>query len=30
MRTPYGWRMVMHHASPAPVPAATAPSGPLH
>ena len=30
MRTPYGWRMVMHHASPAPVVAATAPAGPLH
>jgi ketosteroid isomerase-like protein len=31
MRTPYGWRMVMHHASPAPAAAAAAaPAGPLH
>jgi ketosteroid isomerase-like protein len=30
MRTPYGWRMVMHHASPAPVVPAAAPTGPLH
>jgi ketosteroid isomerase-like protein len=30
MRTPYGWRMVMHHASPAPVIPTTAPAGPLH
>src|SRR5512140_3511702 len=30
LRTPYGWRMVMHHASPAPSVASTAPSGPLH
>jgi ketosteroid isomerase-like protein len=30
LRTPYGWRMVMHHASPTPaVPAAEA-TGPLH
>ena len=30
LRTPYGWRMVMHHASPAPaVPMAEA-VGPLH
>jgi ketosteroid isomerase-like protein len=30
LRTPYGWRMVMHHASPMPaVPAAEA-VGPLH
>ncbi len=30
MRTPYGWRMVIHHASPAPVVTTPAPSGPLH
>jgi ketosteroid isomerase-like protein len=30
MRTPSGWRMVCHHASPAPPVAASAPSGPLH
>ena len=30
MRTPYGWRMVMHHASPAPAAASTPPAGPLH
>jgi len=30
LRTPYGWRMVMHHASPAPAVASTAPAGPLH
>jgi ketosteroid isomerase-like protein len=30
LRTPSGWRMVMHHASPAPTIAAGAPSGPLH
>ena len=30
MRTPYGWRMVMHHASPAPAVPTTAPAGPLH
>jgi ketosteroid isomerase-like protein len=30
LRTPYGWRMVMHHASTAPVVPSTAPSGPLH
>jgi ketosteroid isomerase-like protein len=30
MRTPSGWRMVLHHASPAPAMAAAAPSGPLH
>jgi len=30
MRTPYGWRMVMHHASPAPVVPSTSPAGPLH
>jgi len=30
LRTPSGWRMVMHHASPAPAVPAAAPSGPLH
>jgi len=30
MRTPYGWRLVCHHASPAPATPAPAPSGPLH
>ena len=30
MRTPLGWRMVCHHASPAPPVAVAAPSGPLH
>lgn len=30
LRTPSGWRMVMHHASPAPAVAAPPPSGPLH
>ena len=30
MRTPYGWRMVMHHASPSPVVPSSAPTGPLH
>jgi ketosteroid isomerase-like protein len=30
MRTPYGWRMVMHHASPSPVVPSSAPAGPLH
>ena len=30
LRTPYGWRMVMHHASPAPAVPSTAPVGPLH
>jgi len=30
LRTPYGWRMVMHHASPAPAVPSTAPAGPLH
>lgn len=30
LRTPSGWRMVMHHSSPAPVVPAAAPSGPLH
>jgi ketosteroid isomerase-like protein len=30
LRTPSGWRMVMHHASPAPAVPTAAPSGPLH
>jgi len=30
MRTPTGWRLVMHHASPAPPVAVNVPSGPLH
>ena len=30
MRTPSGWRLVCHHASPAPAEESTAPSGPLH
>ena len=30
LRTPYGWRMVMHHASTAPAVPSTAASGPLH
>ena len=30
MRTPSGWRLVCHHASPAPATPAAAPSGPLH
>ena len=30
LRTPYGWRMVMHHASPAPATVAAEPVGPLH
>jgi hypothetical protein len=30
LRTPSGWRMVMHHASPAPAIAVTPTSGPLH
>jgi len=30
MRTPIGWRMVCHHASPAPPVPAAAPAGPLH
>jgi ketosteroid isomerase-like protein len=30
LRTPSGWRIVMHHASPAPAVAAAPPSGPLH
>jgi ketosteroid isomerase-like protein len=30
MRTPSGWRMVCHHASPAPATPSSAPAGPLH
>ena len=30
LRTPSGWRMVMHHSSPAPAIAAIQPAGPLH
>lgn len=30
MRTPSGWRMVMHHASPAPAVAGNESKGPLH
>ena len=30
LRTPSGWRIVVHHASPAPTVAVAAPSGPLH
>ena len=30
MRTPSGWRMVMHHASPAPTLPSTEPKGALH
>ena len=30
LRTPSGWRMVMHHASPAPAQQASEPTGPLH
>ena len=30
LRTPSGWRMVCHHASPMAVVATPAPSGPLH
>jgi ketosteroid isomerase-like protein len=30
LRTPYGWRMVMHHASPTPAAPAEPPAGPLH
>jgi ketosteroid isomerase-like protein len=30
MRTPSGWRIVVHHASPAPTITVAAPSGPLH
>jgi ketosteroid isomerase-like protein len=30
MRTPYGWRMVCHHASPSPPVAESPQTGPLH
>jgi ketosteroid isomerase-like protein len=30
LRTPMGWRIVVHHASPAPAVTAPAPAGPLH
>ena len=30
LRTPLGWRIVVHHASPAPATAVVAPAGPLH
>ena len=30
LRTPSGWRMVVHHASPAPALAVGPPAGPLH
>ena len=30
LRTPSGWRLVMHHASAAPAVAVTPPGGPLH
>ena len=30
LRTPSGWRIVVHHASPAPAIAVVAPAGPLH
>jgi ketosteroid isomerase-like protein len=30
LRTPSGWRVVMHHSSPAPAIAAVQPAGPLH
>ncbi len=30
LRTPSGWRIVVHHSSPAPAIALAAPSGPLH
>jgi ketosteroid isomerase-like protein len=30
MRTPTGWRMVCHHASPTAAVAAAVPAGPLH
>jgi ketosteroid isomerase-like protein len=30
LRTPLGWRIVVHHSSPAPAIAAASPSGPLH
>ncbi len=30
LRTPSGWRIVVHHSSPAPAIAVVAPAGPLH
>lgn len=30
LRTPSGWRIVVHHSSPAPALAVVAPAGPLH
>ena len=30
LRTPSGWRLVVHHASPAPAVVAGSPTGPLH
>jgi ketosteroid isomerase-like protein len=30
LRTPSGWRIVVHHSSPAPAIAVAAPAGPLH
>jgi ketosteroid isomerase-like protein len=30
LRTPTGWRVVVHHSSPAPAAAVVAPAGPLH
>jgi ketosteroid isomerase-like protein len=30
LRTPSGWRIVVHHSSPAPAVAVVAPAGPLH
>jgi ketosteroid isomerase-like protein len=30
LRTPSGWRMVLHHASPAPTMTVATPAGPLH
>ena len=30
LRTPSGWRIVVHHASPAPAIAVVSPTGPLH
>jgi ketosteroid isomerase-like protein len=30
LRTPTGWRVVVHHASPAPAVTVVAPAGPLH
>jgi len=30
LRTPSGWRVVVHHASPAPAVAVVSPAGPLH